>query len=1035
VTRRPETRDIEAFIPALPDAAGARTFLARLRGLDPPPSIDFDRDQHLLTRLLTIAAYSPYLGETLLRHPEHISWLDREAARGLDRVKSTEQLSEEMARFLTGAIERDLRAKLARFKRRELLRIYLRDCLGRATLAEVTDELSTLADVILAHALSVAHQEMVNRHGAPLIRDERGRIEQAEFAVVSLGKLGCRELNYASDIDLLFLYAGDGVTASDGRNAESAVSNKAFFAGVAEQIVQLIGSNSGEGLVYRIDLRLRPYGRDGDMVWEVERAADYYREKAQNWERQALIRARASAGSDRVVSRFVELVRDVVFAPDALPGVVADVRRAKEKIDRSVARRGGGFNVKLGRGGIREIEFIAQALQLARGGREPWVRSAQTLIVLGRLAEKHYLSETECSRLSAAYEFLRKVEHRLQMEHGAQTHRLPGASDRLELLARRCGYRQSAEPAALFLSDLEAHTASVRAIYDRVFATPADAEDATARDAVDEATATVNEKDEEAGRLIHRATIALKKLVEAQGNRVGRELTSRGAIDEAIKSALPSTINPTRALRNLTAWAESLATYHGEKVLALPAGESDWPTLIERLLLVLSSQYLSHVLVSRPALAGVLIELDDTNSPSDFDRAIRAATDVENGAAARTDALRRIWYRLVMKMGYRDMAEVSGQWSAASGQSNATNRGGLTLTASDYALRASNSEQTALAEAVLSIAVEIALESMDLTPHRSAADHRPLTTDHSPPAADHRPLITNLPFSILGLGRLGHSGMDYGSDLDLLVVFDDKAQWPPPALANDPGGSLAGFHSPQEFYAKLTAQLVRMLSSITREGLLYRIDLRLRPEGKSGPVAQGLTSLVAYLSGRASAWEHSAYLKAREVTGDLEFGARARTAICDACFAAAQRNPDLREELAAMRKRLEREKAGGARPDIKWGSGGMTEVYFITRYIQLRDRLYFPTERGTTALIKHLGEVGALDRGAARVLFEGYWFLRKLDHWMRLLMDRPRPALPASATAMRDLSRALGLASVEELEKAVAYHTSEIRAVSESVLG
>ncbi|HTG13981.1 MAG TPA: hypothetical protein VK747_01815, partial [Blastocatellia bacterium] len=280
-----------------------------------------------------------------------------------------------------------------------------------------------------------------------------------------------------------------------------------------------------------------------------------------------------------------------------------------------------------------------------------------------------------------------------------------------------------------------------------------------------------------------------------------------------------------------------------------------------------------------------------------------------------------------------------------------------------------------------------------------------------------------------------HAGMDYGSDLDLLVVFDDKAPWPPPALANDDASALESFRSPQEFYAKLTAQLVRMLSSITREGLLYRIDLRLRPEGKSGPVAQGLTSLVAYLSGRASAWEHSAYLKAREVTGDLEFGARARIAICDACFAAASRNPDLREELAAMRKRLEREKAGGARPDIKWGSGGMTEVYFITRYIQLRDRLYFPTERGTTALIKHLGEVGALDRGAARVLFEGYWFLRKLDHWMRLLMDRPRPALPASATAMRDLSRALGKASVEELEQAVAYHTSEIRAVDENVLG
>ncbi len=1015
--QRPESSAIEAFIPTLPDPAGARSFLTRLRSLEFPPKFDRDSGQQLLARLLTIAAYSPYLGETLLRHPEHIGWLEREAARGLDRVKSTEQLREEMARFLTGAVEPDLRANLARFKRRELLRIYLRDCLARATLAEVTDELSNLADVILGHALAVAQQEMVNRHGAPQIRDERGRIEQAELAVVSLGKLGCRELNYASDIDLLFLYSADGLTAGDGRNAESSINNRAFFAGVAERIVQLIGSNSGEGSVYRIDLRLRPYGRDGDTVWEIERAADYYREKGQNWERQALIRARASAGSERVVSRFLEIVRDVVFAPDALPGVVAGVRRAKEKIDRSVASRGGGFNVKLGRGGIREIEFIAQALQLARGGREPWVRSAQTLIVLGRLAEKHFLSETECARLSAAYEFLRKVEHRLQMEHGAQTHRLPAARARLVVLARRCGYRQP-DPSELFLADLEAHTSSVRAIYDRVFATAGDSDAATTREGVAE-VAPVSEPDDEVGRLIRRACIALNKLVETRGEATPSTLRNKGAIEASIKSATPATINPARALRNLTVWAESLATYHGD----LPRwslATQDWNALIKRLLVVLSSQYLSQMLVSRPALATVLVDPDDATGASYLNRAIRAATDVENGPSAKTDALRRVWYQLVMKMGYRDMAGISGQWSVA-GDRWPVDRGGL-----DQELRASNIEQTALAEAVLSIAVEIALESIGLTP-----DHRPpaLTTDH-------RPLTTDLPFAILGLGRLGHSGMDYGSDLDLLVVFDDKALWPPPSLvASDSDGTLTSFQSPQEFYANLASQLVRILSSITREGLLYRIDLRLRPEGKSGALAQGLTSLTDYLSTRASAWEHSAYLKAREVSGDLEFGARARLAICDACFDAAARNPALKEDLSAMRTRLEKEKASGSRRDIKWGKGGMTEVYFITRYIQLRDRIYFPTERGTTALIKHLGELGAIDESSTRILFEGYWFLRSLDHWMRLLMDRARPVLPSSAVAMGDIARALGLDSVEELERAVAQHMSATRGVYNRVFG
>jgi len=399
--------EIEAFIRSLPDPEGARTFLERLENL---PSFNRNRINLLLmSRLLTLASYSPFLGETLLLNPDSIDWLKREAERDLGHVKSTEQLFQELGRFAVRVDASDEQSRLVQFKRRELLRIYLRDCLGMATLSELTEELSNLADVILAAALGSAHQEMVNRHGTPSIRDERGRIAPAELAIVSLGKLGCRELNYASDIDLLFLYLGEGKTAGDGRNAESVVDNREFFRSVVSQVSRTIGTASGEAPVYRIDLRLRPYGREGDTVWEAERAADYYRNKAQSWERQALIRARSSAGSTAVVTRFLDLVRDVVFRPEPLPNALADVRRLKDRIDRKEAAKGGGFNVKLGRGGIREIEFIAQALQLAYGGREPWVRSAQTLIVLARLAEKGYLSEAERAQLSAT---LQRLESR-----------------------------------------------------------------------------------------------------------------------------------------------------------------------------------------------------------------------------------------------------------------------------------------------------------------------------------------------------------------------------------------------------------------------------------------------------------------------------------------------------------------------------------------------------------------------------------------------------------------------------------------------
>ncbi len=907
------------------------------------------------------------------------------------RVKSAEQLSEELARFVTRNIDTDERTRLTRFKRRELLRIYLRDCLGVATLSEVTEELSNLADVILAHALALALQEMTNRHGSPLAKDDRGRIEKAEMAIVALGKLGCRELNYASDIDLLFLYTGQGETAGDGRNPASVIGNKEFFISVANRVVQIIGSSAGEGAVYRIDLRLRPYGRDGDTVWEIERAADYYRTKAQNWERQALIRARASAGSQAVVGRFLESVRDVVFHKDALPTAVADVRKAKEKIDRQAAGRTGGFNVKLGRGGIREIEFIAQALQLAYGGREPWVRSAQTLIVLARLAEKGFLSEQERTRLSSAYTFLRTVEHRLQMELGVQTHRLPIAPDRIELLARRSGYNQHPQPSSAFVADLEAHTASVRAVYNRVFAEgQSGATDEEMKR--DESQKREQHPDDETERLIHHTSAAITKLLRSQGEPDAAGI--RSGFDERVKAAiaaaLPSAREPVRALKNLMAWADSLATYESA---ANPETrvEENLPQIIERLIAVLSSQYLAHILLSRPALARALVDERAATRP-DFFKVMGEAVEHANDMAAKTDALRRAWYRAVVEIGYRDMLSVA--------QSISDQKAGEKL-------RANNLEQTALAEAALSFAVKIALESLGIDGAQAA----------------------RLPFTIMGLGRLGHAGMDYGSDLDLLVVFDDSAPWPPES--HDP--SQPGLLSPSEFFARVTAQIVKVLSSITREGFLYRIDLRLRPDGKSGPLAQGLSSLLTYLSERASAWEHSAYLKAREVAGDLKFGARAREAICEAIFDRAAMNASLGEELSAMRARLEKEKARPGRPDIKWGRGGMTDVYFITRYLQLRDRIYYPPERGTIALIKHLGERGALDQAQTETLFEGYYFLRRLDHWMRLLLDRHSPALPASHVVLGAIARALALESAEAVGREYAHHSARIRDVYNQV--
>ncbi|MGH9902817.1 MAG: hypothetical protein ACRD68_13500, partial [Pyrinomonadaceae bacterium] len=387
------------------------------------------------------------------------------------QVRTAEELGESLARFALTHSQLDPQVLLTRFRRRELLRVYLRDVRRMATIVEITEELSNLADAVLQYALGLAQQELDNLYGAPLCRDARGRTATAGFSIVALGKLGSRELNYASDIDLLFLYSDDGATS--GAGARGTTTNREYFARLAERTARLVGQPTGEGAAYRVDLRLRPHGRDGALACSLTEAVGYYHEKAQAWELQTLIRSRAAAGSVALYARFAEAARARVYRADvSVGGALEHVRLAKQKIDRHHGRDARGFNVKLGRGGIREIEFIAQALQLAYGGRDEWLRAPHTLISLGRLHDRGFLTERERSALSDSYAFLRTLEHRVQMEHGLQTHAVPDEPARRALVARRMHF-QGDDALAAFDHALELHTANVRAAYERVFGSAA----------------------------------------------------------------------------------------------------------------------------------------------------------------------------------------------------------------------------------------------------------------------------------------------------------------------------------------------------------------------------------------------------------------------------------------------------------------------------------------------------------------------------------------------------------------------------------
>lgn len=475
---------LPALLAQVPDPDGALNYLERFLRECPPRVADYlERHPAALHYLLVIFSYSRFLSESLIQQHELITWLHRPGGRDtLERIKSPDDLDEEFARFEATAYELAPSVILARFKRREYLRITLRDVLGLATLAETTLELSHLADVLLERALRLSEQRLLNLYGTPQAADESGRRQPVRMTILSLGKLGGQELNYASDIDLMFLYGQDGETS--GGNA-GAISNAEYFVRLAQAILKLVTEVTPEGAVYRADLRLRPQGREGDVAMSVPAALDYYRTRAREWELQMLIKARGSAGDITTARAFLAQVRPLVFRSEFHLAAVEAVLNARDEITRGLRRRPGRraekWNVKLSPGGIRDIEFLAQCLQRLYGGRDPWLAgasTASTLVALGRLNDKGYLGGRDFFRLGTAYQFLRRVEHRLQLRDGLQRHALPEAPDALDRLARRCGIEASpadGRPAGeQLLQRIRQHFAEVREIYERILARPAE---------------------------------------------------------------------------------------------------------------------------------------------------------------------------------------------------------------------------------------------------------------------------------------------------------------------------------------------------------------------------------------------------------------------------------------------------------------------------------------------------------------------------------------------------------------------------------
>jgi glutamate-ammonia-ligase adenylyltransferase len=925
----------ESLLQDLPDPEAARRFFSQFSEKHSSQAKKLLKNDGLLSDVLTIAAFSPLLATTILQNPSYVAWLGR--YRGERKVRDKEELLESLARFSLVNSQVEPNVLLARFRRRELLRIFLRDIRRLATVSEITEELSNLADAILEYALRIARQELDNRYGSALETDSKGRHKLSSFVVVSLGKLGSKELNYSSDIDLLFIYSSEGATS--GQGSRGVVTNREYFVKLAELVTKIVGAQTGEGAAYRVDLRLRPHGRVGALAVSVKDTIIYYQTNSQAWERQVLIRARSSAGEATLYKKFAAQVENHVFSKnETVENALENVRLSKEKINFEQATQK-GFNVKLGRGGIREIEFIAQALQIAYGGADKWLRASHTLKSLARLADRKLLSENELTELYDAYEFLRRTEHLLQMENGLQTHIVPENAEKRALLAAKMSY----EIAANFDEKLDAHAANVNRIFARIFSGAS--------------RTRVNVRNYSIGKIGNH-----KQAIDDESNESAENFLDEG--EQSVYQSILASLEKSESRKKLSA-----------------------PIIYALKTLSETSPHFAEMLASNPALISTLPVENDEFQTRNYRFILLEKVAAKTNLANRLSVLRKEWSRLLLEVVFFDVYEK------------------ISIVEVKRCL-------TELAEAAVEAAIYITKQELN---RRFSIK------------------IAEFPFAVLGLGKLGGKGMDYGSDLDLLLAYNDEKRID------------LGERSPAEFYARAAEIFVGALSNLTRDGQLYRVDLRLRPDGKNGSTVVGTTAFKNYLKNRSAIWEWLAYVKLRGVAGENglaeKTAAAARKIIhenaCKLEFSDVNFQT-LVNETRRVRELLEEEKSASRRSqeiDIKFGAGGMLDVYFAVRYLQLRHNIPDDAEnRSTGFMLEKLRQNDCLSAEDFANLSAGYDYLSKLDHNLRLTVGRSTRLPLANRKALLTIALRMKLVSISDLLEKLTVHRLNIRQSFENIL-
>ncbi len=991
-------------------------FLATPAGAAQLPALVENRARALEV-LLQLFGTSQMFSDLLANNPDYLDMIRVPLRRSPSFAELRDQLQAEVdAAFEDSAVLRVFR----RFRHRQLLRIGTNDVIRERPLEEITRDVARVADAALEVALVAALRHVERRFGQPY-SDAGGPVP---CVVLAFGKLGGEELNYSSDIDLMFVYAEEGATR--GKRVTS-IPNDEFFGRVVSEVVRLLAAHTDRGQAYRVDLRLRPEGQRGPLARSLAGTLSYYDTLGRTWERQALIKLRPVAGDLALGARFLQAIEPFVYRKYLTFAEINEIKALKRLIEQKASRAGvSDTEVKAGHGGIRDIEFAIQFLQLLNAGDLPELRQRNTLLALHALEQAGCLTDQEYRVLDDAYRFLRKTEHRLQLLFDLQTHRLPEGDEELRKLALRMGYAprkeerargeeralrkrgprpqaarpdealapaapRHADPRAAFLHDYRDKTGPTRRILEHLLHQTFAGGDDRAEPESDLLL------DPDPSPEVIRAVLGRYPLRDVQGAyanlvQLATEsvpfLSQRrcrhflASIAPALLRTVAETPDPDMALCNLEKVTNSL----GAKTVLWELFSFNPPSLKLYVDLCAWSQFLSEILINNPGMIDELLDSLVLNQPRPAAELRRELAELCRGATDLEPILRSFQDKELLRIGVRDVLGKD-------------------------AIRETTAALSDLAETIF---VQVAgMQSAPLEKRYGA----PLLGEGDRAGQPAR-------FVVLALGKLGAREMNYHSDLDLMMVYEGDGRTAPPEDATrfDRFELTDNYH----FFTELCQRIIKATSYAGPMGRLYPVDMRLRPTGKSGSLVLPLCEFRRYFdTGGAQLWERQALTRARVVFGEDEFGREVMAAVEDAAHGLAWR-PELADEVLSMRDKLQ---ASRTIRDLKRGPGGMTDVEFIVQLFQLEHARQRPALRTTNTweALAAAHAAGLLSEEEHATLRTAYDFLVRVQGRLRIVHNRALNAVPEAADEVEKLARRLGFEGGPPFLSELERHTTKVR--------